>query len=208
MQDDNIKRMAERALPQLTDVPVINILICDLINRLKRKITKNQLEHILVDNGIVSYFFFQESFAYLKESGSLKTEPICEYHSDNSEKKIDEKISLTEQGETCAKKLKNYISKTYRDKVTSCAISYFSMEQFEDQVRITYEKNNDGYYVHVRCLNKESDLMDLRFNVSSLEQAKFLGRKVMTNPSEFYAKVWNAFDTSPDLKNKDEIISE
>ena len=85
MQDDNIKRMAERALPQLTDVPVINILICDLINRLKRKITKNQLAHILVDNGIVSYFFFQESFAYLKESGSLKTEPVCEYRKDNAE---------------------------------------------------------------------------------------------------------------------------
>lgn len=205
MHDENIRKMSEMALPLLTDVPVINILVCDILHRLKKRVTKKQLAHILVDNEIVSYFFFQESFTYLKETGSIRTEPL---YIDASGKPADLRIILTEQGKTCAVKLCGYVSKTYRDKATSCAVSYFSVEQFQDQVKITYEENSDGYYVHVRCLNKKSDLMDLKFNVSTIEQAKFLGAKVKANPSEFYGKVWKAFDTTPDMKNKNEIIDE
>jgi hypothetical protein len=201
MQEENIKKMSEIALPQLTDVPTINILVCFLLNRLKREVTKKQLYDILVDSEIVSYFFYQESIAYLLKTGSLE---VKDSKVEDETLEDDDRIIyiLTEQGISCAVELENYISKIYRDSAVLTALSYFSMEKFKNQVKIDYIKNPDGYYVHIRCLDKKSDLMELKFNVPTLEQAKFLGKKVMKNPASFYSSIWQAFDINNKNKSK------
>jgi hypothetical protein len=201
MQEENIKKMSEIALPQLTDVPTINILVCFLLNRLKREVTKKQLYDILVDSEIVSYFFYQESIAYLLKTGSLE---VKDSKVEDETLEDDDRIIyiLTEQGISCAVELENYISKIYRDSAVLTALSYFSMEKFKNQVKIDYIKNPDGYYVHIRCLDKKSDLMELKFNVPTLEQAKFLGKKVMKNPASFYSNIWQAFDINNKNKSK------
>lgn len=201
MQDENIKKMAEMATPLLTDISSINILICDLLYRLKKKITRGQLYDILVSSEIVSYFFYLDSIEYLIKTGSLEENIIDLQDPDKNE------IELTAQGETCAKELRNYISKIYRDKAVITALIYFTKEKFKNQLKIDYIKDDSGYYVHIRCIEKTSDLMDLKFHVSTIEQAKFLGSKVMRNPKDFYNKIFASFDTS-ELLYGAELIDE
>lgn len=187
MKDENLKKMSDSAFPILTDVPSINILICDLFNRLKRPMTEKNLEDILVGNDIVSYFFFRDSLDYLIKSGSLD---VIEGSGEGK------KLSLSPKGKETALKLKNFVSKSYRDISELKALIYFSNERLKDQVVIDYEKLSSGYCVHIVFKDSPENLMDLKFRIPTLRQAKFLCRKVRQNPNEFYKNIFSAFDTN------------
>ena len=43
--------------------------------------------------------------------------------------------------------------------------------------------------MHVRCLDVDCDLMDLKIYAPDMTQAKLLGERIMLNPAGFYGKV-------------------
>ena len=73
MQDDNILKMAEMADTEIKDVPTLNILVCYLLYKINRPVGKEHLYDIMINTGVVNYFYFQDSIDYL-----LKNQLICE----------------------------------------------------------------------------------------------------------------------------------
>lgn len=59
-------------------------------------------------------------------------------------------------------------------------------------MKLEYIPLKKGYYVHVRCLDRECDLLDLKLYAPDLTQAKFLGEQIMKNPAGFYGKILEA----------------
>ncbi len=180
MQDENIMKMSEMADMAIKDVPTLNILICYLLYKIDKPIEPEQLYEIAVNTGLVNYFYYQDSIDYL-----IKSECIAiETQSDSSECYI-----LTLKGKECAKELKKYAPKSHRDKLVLAALRYFTRLKYEQEIKIEYIPLENGYYTHVRCLDRVNDLMDLKLYAPDLTQAKLLGEKIMLNPSGFYGKV-------------------
>lgn len=183
MQEENLLKMSEMATPPIMETFAASILICYLLYRIDRPMEKEQLYDIAVGSDVINYFFYQDSIDYLENNGSLK-------HCETPEGKPA--YVLAEKGIECAKQLRNCVSKAYRDKIVSCALRYFARIKRQNEVKIEYIPLTKGYYVHVRCLDVQVDLLDLKLYAPDLTQAKYLGERIMLNPASFYGKILEA----------------
>ncbi len=183
MQEENLLKMSEMATPPVMETHMASILICYLLYRIDKPIEKAHLYDIAVSSNIINYFFYQESIDYLVKNNSI-VETLTE--DGNSA------YMLAENGVRCAKELRNYVSKAYRDKMVLCALRYFARLKRENEVKIEYIELEHGYYVHVRCLDVQEDLLDMKLYAPDLAQAKYLGEQIMLNPAGFYGKILDA----------------
>lgn len=180
MQEENMMKMAEFADTEIKDVPTLNILLCYLLYKINKPVDPEQLYEIAIGTGVVNYFYYQDSVAYLLKNGHISL---------SKEDDGTERFVLGPMGIECAKQLKSYVSKSYRDKLVLAALRYFARRKYEKEIKIEYEPVGNGYYTHVRCIDSSFDLMDLRLYAPDLTQAKLIGEKIMLNPAGFYGKV-------------------
>ena len=180
MQDENIMKMAARADIEIKDVPTLNILLCYLLYKIDRPVSPDQLYDIAIGTGVVNYFYYQDSIGYLLKNGHIISE---------KDENGEECYILQPKGKECAKQLKNYAPKSYRDRLVLAALRYFARVQYEKELKIEYEPVGNGYYTHVRCVDTNFDLMDLKLYAPDLAQAKLIGEKILLNPAGFYGKV-------------------
>lgn len=183
MQEENLLKMSEMATPPVMETYTASILICYLLYKIDRPIERSHLYDIAVSSNIINYFFYQESISYLEKNGS-----IIQTETDDGKTAY----VLAENGVQCAKQLRDYVSKAYRDKMVSCALKYFAKLKRENEVKIEYIPIEHGYYVHVRCLDTLADILDMKLYAPDLTQAKYLGDQIMLNPAGFYGKILDA----------------
>ena len=187
---ENYSKMSELASTELKDVQTVKILICYLLYRINKPVDSEQLYDIAVTTEIINYFFYQAAMDYLIKNNSI--------HSEDG--KNNTKIyTLTEKGISCAKTLRGYVPKSYRDKIVQAALRYFAKLKYESEVKIEYIELDKGYYVHCRCLDIGDDLLDLKLFAPDRTQAEMIGNKIMLNPTGFYSKI-----LSFALENKEE----
>lgn len=179
MQEENILKMAELADTEIKDVPTINILLCYLLYKVNRPIETEQLYEIAIGTEIINYFYYQDSIDYLMRNLLISV-------IDDDGKSF---FKLEAKGIECARRLKSYAPKSYRDRLVLAAMRYFARIKAEHEVQIEYIPVENGCYTRVRCLDKDCDLMDLRLYAPDLTQAKLIGEKIMLNPAGFYGKI-------------------
>lgn len=179
MQEENILKMAEMADTEIKDVPTLNILLCYLLYKINKPIETEQLYEIAIGTEIINFFYYQDSIDYLLKNSLISVKE------DNGK----EFYTLQPKGIECAKRLKSYAPKSYRDKLVLAALRYFARIKAENEMKIEFIPLENGYYTRVRCLDKDCDLMDLMLYAPDLTQAKLLGEKIMLNPAGFYGKI-------------------
>ena len=180
MQDANIQKMSEMADTEIQDVPTMNILLCYLLYKIERPVSPDQLYEIAINTGFINYFYYQESLAFLLSNDHIRVE--------KDEEGCDVYV-LMQKGKACAKELKNYAPKSYRDKLVLAALRYFTRLKYEQEIKIEYIPLEKGCYVHMRCLDVGDDLMELKLYAPNREQAELIGSRIMLNPAGFYGKL-------------------
>ena len=86
MQDENLMKMSQIATPPLMDTHMANILICCLLDHLKKPVTPTQLYEIAVETEIINYLQShigiklsarQSNISFGKNGGRKSKSPIC-----------------------------------------------------------------------------------------------------------------------------------
>ena len=126
MQDENIMKMAEMADVEIKDVPTLNILLCYLLNKIDKPVETEQLYDITIGTGVVNFFDYQDSIDYLIKNSLISVSK------DNSGTEF---YSLEEKGRECARRLKGYAPKSYRDKLVLAALKYFAKIKAEQEIK-------------------------------------------------------------------------
>ncbi|MBR6070423.1 MAG: DUF4364 family protein [Ruminococcus sp.] len=180
MHDENIFKMSEMADTEIKDVPTLNILICYLLYKIGKPVSVEHLYDIIINTGVINYFYYQDSIDYLLTNGLITEE--------QDDKGVNCYV-LQPKGTVCAKELKTFAPKAYRDKLVLAALRYFARLKYEQEIKIEYIELESGVYTHIRCLDVKNDLMDLKLFAPDMGQAKLIGEKVMLNPAGFYGKV-------------------
>lgn len=180
MQDENIFKISEMADTELKDVPTLNILICYLLHKINRPVETEHLYDITVGEGIVNFFYYQDSIDYLLKNELIKTE---------TDENDTEFYVLLPKGVACAQNLKKYAPKAYRDKLVLVALRYFTKIKSEKEIIIKYVPLDRGCYIHIRCPDVKNDLMDLKLFAPDIRQAKLIGDRILLNPAGFYGKI-------------------
>lgn len=180
METENYSKMSELASTELKDVQTVKILLCYLLYRINKPVDSEQLYDIAVTTGIINHFFYHDAMDFLIKNDSV----IAETGKDKSCT-----YTLTEKGISCAKTLRGYVPKSYRDKIVQAALRYFARIKYENEVKIEYIELEKGYYVHCRCLDIGDDLLDLKLYAPDRTQAEMIGKNIMLNPAGFYSKI-------------------
>lgn len=179
MHDENIFKMSELADTEIKDIPTINILLCYLLYKIDRPVGTEYLYEIAISTGVINYFSYLDSVDYLTKNQLIEIRNVDDMDC----------YVITPKGTACAKELKKYAPKSYRDKLVLAALRYFTKLKYEQELKIEYIPIENGYYTHIRCLDTKNDLMDLKLYAPDLTQAKLIGEKIRLNPSGFYGKV-------------------
>ena len=140
-----------------------------MLYKINKPIETEQLYEIAIGTEIINYFYYQDSIDYLIRNSLISI----------SESDCRQFYTLEPKGIECARSLKSYAPKSYRDKLVLAALRYFARLKAEHGMKIEYIPVQNGYYTRVRCLDKDCDLMDLRL----------FGEKIMLNPAGFYGKI-------------------
>ncbi len=180
MQEENIKKMTEFADTEIKDIPTLNILLCYLLYKIAKPVEPDHLYEIAIGTGVVNYFSYQDSIGYLLENGLIERKGGGD---------SPEVFVLCRKGTECARQLKKYAPKSYRDKLVLAALRYFARLKAEQEIKIEYIPVENGCYVRVRCLDIDGDLMDMKLFAPDSTQAKIIGERILLNPAGFYGKV-------------------
>lgn len=180
MRDENLMRISELADRSVTDSSVANVLLCYMLYRVNAPLESELLYEIAVTEGIINYFTYQDSLETLLQNGSVIS-------------KINEKgeklYSLTDNGIDCAKKLKTFAAKSYRDHIVLAAKRAIERRKNEDAVKVDYIPLKHGCHLRVRIMDHELLLLELTLYTPDMRQAKLLGERILSNPSAFYNNV-------------------
>lgn len=156
------------------------LLVLYVINSLKHPISKTQLTEIILENNFINYFVLQQYISELLNSDFLT-------FVEKNEKKL---IFITPKGKNVLSFFNDRISVIKRDIIDNYISS--TIDNIKKELTIhsdyTIEKDN-SFIVHLKALEDETLLMDLKVSVPTKKQAIALCSKWKENPSDLYNKV-------------------
>ncbi len=183
MRDENLMKISEYADRSVTDSSVACVLLCYLLYRVEQPVDTELLYEIAVTGNIINYFTYQEALAAMTSNGSVSVE---------TNKKGEKVYKLQPKGITCAKRLKTFAAKSYRDHIVLAARKALMRKKNLNDVKIGYEEMENGCYLRVQLTDHGTSLLDLTMFTPDLEQARSLGNRILDNPPEFYNRVMQA----------------
>ncbi len=180
MRDENLMKISELADRSVTDSPVANVLLCYMLYRVNAPLESELLYEIAVTEGIINYFTYQDALDSLLTNGFVKI---------TTNEKGENLYTLTDTGVDCAKKLKTFAAKSYRDHIVLAAKRAMERRRNENDVKIDYIPLKQGCHLRVRIIDQAVTLLELTLFTPDMKQAKLLGEKILSNPSVFYNNV-------------------
>ncbi len=171
--------MNENFAAELNSVHDAKVLLCWLLDRLGKPVTEKQLYEIVLDSGVVNYFYYTEAAAELVKSGS------AERFEENGESFI----RVTDKGRGGAAYFNEHIPLYFRKQALKAALYYFARLKRENDADIEITDTEKG--CEVRCVIKDTDydLMRMALYAPDREQAELIKEKIMLDPAEFYRAV-------------------
>lgn len=178
--DSNFEKYLTPNMLNLTDIYAVKVLICYFLNQINRPVSPKQLTEIATGDGIINYFFFMEAVSSMLETNMMTLE-----YPDGVPQYV-----LQEKGKRCAIEFKQIVPQSFRDRIMSAGLQFFTRLKNENTVKFELEKKKIGYMLHCTCHdNNDIILMRLSLFVPDEEQAALMEKKIMENPSELYSKV-------------------
>lgn len=178
---DLIPDYSERTPLSLTDLYAIKILLCYLLSKLERPVTPEQLYEIAVGSGILNYFYYTEAMDELLKSHVIELR--------RNEKHTQDFYYLTQQGKYGGEEFKRHVPLSLREQILACALKYFARLKRENEVKCEYISTDKGCYVYCRILDVQDDLLNLKIFAPDEEQARLIGKRIMSNPTDFYGRI-------------------
>jgi len=183
MRDENLMKISELADRSVTDSSVANVLLCYMLYRVNMPLDSEMLYDIAVTGGIINYFTFQDALQSLQTNGSVTV---------NTNEKGEKTYALTDTGVNCARRLKTFAPKSYRDHIMLAAQRELARRRNRDSVKIDYVPLENGCQLHVHIFDQSLTLLELTLFTPDRKQAELLGEKILSNPSMFYNQVLDA----------------
>lgn len=178
--DSNFEKYVTPNMLNLTDLYAVKVLICYFLHQINRPVSPRQLTEIATGDGIVNYFFFMEAISSMLETEMISLEDLSG----------SPQYVLQEKGRRCAIEFKSMVPQSFRDRIMTAGIQFFTRLKNENTLEFEIEEKPIGCMLHCTC-NDANDvvLMKLSLFAPDTEQAQLMKNKLLLNPSAFYSKV-------------------
>lgn len=158
------------------------LLLLYVFQQIKLPVSNNQITQIILENNFINYFTLQQ---YISE---LVTSNFLNYVEEDGK----HRLIITENG---SEALKLFINRVSPSKIE--AVNSYLEKQIENIKReitvtadYTIEKEN-SFVVDLKAFENDLTLIDIKLNVASNKDARFLCKKWKNNSTELYKKIIN-----------------
>lgn len=171
-------------IPRITLTDKVNIwaYVGLLLNRFG-PLNEQLLIDINNETEAVSYFEFVSSFSGMKEKGLIETVV----------KRGESCWTMTEKGNEMLSQFENDIPASILEKTLATAKRLTERAELERSIVCRVLEEKGRYYVSIRLLNETNgeDIMTLRLNSPSKEQAEIIEKRFLSRPNEVITKFMN-----------------
>lgn len=165
-------------IQNLGDPSLISILICDILAHFDDEMPEEWLYTVLVSQGEISFFAYSDALGFLLDNGSVETL--------EQEQTV---YRLTDKGRQCARQLRKYVPKYYRDRFMRAAIRYVNRRKALKNLRFEYEESARGCLLKVECSDGGEEMLSLRIRTPSKESARQLEERILRNPTAVFGGI-------------------
>ncbi|MBR5372031.1 MAG: DUF4364 family protein [Oscillospiraceae bacterium] len=166
--------------PVLDDPSRICILICDILKHFDGCMPEQWIYDIMLKSCGITFFIYSEAIGFLTDNGSIVLE---------QNNRHEDVYYLTKKGLRCADDLRKLVPKLFRDQVMLAALKYASHQKALRDLEVSYEPQDSGCAVCLRCMDQAREMFYLRIQAPTEESAKLLGEKVLLNPAGFFGRI-------------------
>lgn len=163
----------------MTDKYDIKILVCYLIDSLKKDISRQELNYIFTQHQYVNYFSFCEALSELLQSGHLTA----------NKTEFDEVYSLNKIGFETSEKLRYSLPSSFREKILKTAMEFLARIKRENENEVQISSYKNGYKVSIIIHDTDFDLMKLELFAPDMLQSEKIKDNFLENPTLFYQTV-------------------
>ncbi len=159
----------------LYDRQEIKILICFILDKLKKPLKKNDITSILQNYGLANYFEISQAFAEMVANNNVITDESNEGY-----------YLITKSGEMIAEELSSTLPLSVKEKALKSAGLYLGREKNEQENKVSIKKNDKGYSVTCKISDVEFDMMELTLYAPDMNAASLIRNNFYKDPEYTY----------------------
>lgn len=160
----------------MSDIYEIKILVCYLLNSIKKPMSRKQLQEVFSEGSLVNYFSFCQAIKDMLENGHISCEKL----------EFDELYTLKEHGAETARQLEHSLPRSLRDNVVEIALALLTRIKNESENEVIVSEYENGYKVRCIMHDVDFDIMALELFVPDTMQAEKIREKFLKNPPQLY----------------------
>lgn len=153
----------------------VRLLICYIINSVKRPIKQDLVITAMQKNGIANYFEILDAFNDLE-----KKQNIILTDKDN------DLYTVSASGKLIASNLSDDLPLTIRERAMSAVSELLMQERNERENVVTINKITNGYMVDCHITGEENDLFSFQLYVPDSKQARLVKKNFQSNAEMIY----------------------
>lgn len=158
----------------------IKILVCYLLKNIDKPVSKEQVNEIMLENGLANYFEVNQAISDLVKNGSIDWNI-------NGEEQL---FFLTDNGKTAAQMLESNLPRAVREKAINTAIRLMTKARRERENEIEVDKlENGGYHVTFRIFDIDDELLTLKIFVADSMQVETVRQNFLNDPVKLYSNI-------------------
>ena len=161
----------------LTNDYEIKILVCYILEKIKRHMTFSEINYILQSEGLANYFEYAEAISELLSSGHIV---------DISQGEGEQRFRLSDLGVKTARTFEKNIPLSVREKSMRAAEEYYLRQRIEKENQVKIEKVSDGYRLSLCFSDSGSDLLNLSLFVTTEKECEQIKKRFLCDPTIFY----------------------
>ncbi len=153
----------------------VRLLICYILDSLKKPIKRDYVITAMQKNGIANYFEIIDAFVDLKNKENIV---LTDEEQDT--------FTVTKSGRLIASNLGEDLPLTIRERALSTICDLIAQEQNETENTAEIVKEKNGYMVECHIKGFETDLFSFRIYVPDAKQARLVKKNFQANPEIIY----------------------
>lgn len=166
----------------------VRLLICYIINSVKKPIKKDLVITAMQKNGIANYFEILDAFNDLINKQNIDI--------------IDEEKELctvSRSGKLIASNLSDELPLTIRERAMSSVMELLMQERNEVENIVSINKIQSGYMVDCHVTGEENDLFSFQLYVPDSKQARLVKKNFQSNAEMIYKTMIAAITNNSDF---------
>lgn len=157
----------------------IKLLVCYLLKKLDRPVSRTKINEILQENAVANYFETNEAISELVKTGNITS----------TLEDGDEIFAITPKAMYEVGTIEKSLPRTIRERTVSTALKIFARDRIERESKVDVTPLENGFHVSFTIEDVGTQLLKLTVFVADMSQVELVKRNFFNNAVSIYSDI-------------------